>query len=170
MRPARRTPPRGCFEFNGCRIKARKLHASEKQSGVDARTRGHLPKLQGDFAHEPVIAPIKTHLTPELTSNYVFHNARAEPAVLGRREEARLRSNRQEAAQLRQRGLDSARWCPERFCRRSEKSEALSRRPFAVSDAECFADAAASRADPSAPTVKSRVASAAELVRSVTPS
>ena len=41
-------------------------------------------KRQVDFAREPLVAPIKTHLTPEL-ANYVFHDARAETAVRGRR-------------------------------------------------------------------------------------
>ena len=45
-----------------------------------------LCKRQDDFAREPSVAPIKTHLTPELARNYVFHNARAEPAVRGRRD------------------------------------------------------------------------------------
>ena len=45
-----------------------------------------LNKRQGDLAREPLVAPIKMHLTPELACNYVFHNARAEPAVRGRRD------------------------------------------------------------------------------------
>ena len=44
-----------------------------------------LCKPQSDFAGEPLVAPIKTHVTPEL-ANYVFHNARAEPAVRGWRD------------------------------------------------------------------------------------
>jgi hypothetical protein len=41
---------------------------------------------QRNFAGEPLVAPIKTHLPPELAFNYVFHNARAEPAVRRRRD------------------------------------------------------------------------------------
>ena len=40
-------------------------------------------KRQGDFTPEPMVTPVKTHLTLELACNYVFHNARAEPAVRG---------------------------------------------------------------------------------------
>jgi hypothetical protein len=36
-----------------------------------------LCKQQDDFAREPILAPIKTHLTPEL-ANPIFHNACAE--------------------------------------------------------------------------------------------
>src|SRR5258708_2536528 len=43
-----------------------------------------LCKRQDDFAREPLVAPIKTHLTPEL-ANHIFHNACAEPAVRRRR-------------------------------------------------------------------------------------
>ena len=42
-----------------------------------------LRKQQSNFAGEPRRAPIKTHLTPELTSNYVFYNAGAAPAMRG---------------------------------------------------------------------------------------
>ena len=42
-----------------------------------------LCKRQGNLAREPLIAPIKTHLTSELASNYFFHDARTEPAVRG---------------------------------------------------------------------------------------
>ena len=45
-----------------------------------------LCKRQGDFAREPLVAPIKTHLSLELACDYVFHNAPAEPAVRGRRD------------------------------------------------------------------------------------
>jgi hypothetical protein len=45
-----------------------------------------LCKRQGDFTPEPLVAPVKTHLTLELACNYVFHNARAEPAARGRRD------------------------------------------------------------------------------------
>jgi hypothetical protein len=48
------------------------------------RTGGRpMQKRQGNLAREPLIAPIKTHLTPELASNYFFHDARTEPAVRG---------------------------------------------------------------------------------------
>jgi hypothetical protein len=40
-------------------------------------------KLQRNFAREPFVAPIKTHHTPELASNYVFYNAGAAPAMRG---------------------------------------------------------------------------------------
>jgi len=43
-----------------------------------------LCKRQDDFAREPLVAPIKTHLTPEL-GNHIFYNACAEPAVRRRR-------------------------------------------------------------------------------------
>jgi hypothetical protein len=43
----------------------------------------NLCKLQRNFAREPFVAPIKTHLTPELASNYVFYNAGAAPAMRG---------------------------------------------------------------------------------------
>ena len=39
-------------------------------------------KQQSDFAGEPLVAPIKMRLTPEL-ANYIFDNARAESAVRG---------------------------------------------------------------------------------------
>jgi hypothetical protein len=42
-----------------------------------------LRKQQSNFAGEPRRAPIKTHLTPELASNYVFYNAGAAPAMRG---------------------------------------------------------------------------------------
>jgi hypothetical protein len=45
-----------------------------------------LCRRQSDFAGEPLVAPIKMHLAPELACDYVFHNARAEPAVRGRRD------------------------------------------------------------------------------------
>jgi hypothetical protein len=48
-----------------------------------ARGGTRLCNQQGDFARQPVVAPIKTHLTPELACNCVFHNARAEAAVRG---------------------------------------------------------------------------------------
>lgn len=38
---------------------------------------------QGDFARKSMVAPVEMHLTPELTCNYVLHNARAEAAVRG---------------------------------------------------------------------------------------
>ena len=44
-----------------------------------------LRKQQRNFAGEPLSAPIKTHLTAELASDYIFHDARAEPAMRGRR-------------------------------------------------------------------------------------
>jgi hypothetical protein len=56
--------------------------------GQIATTRGpeaaRLCKRQVDFAREPLVAPIKTHLSPELACNYVFHNAPAESAARGR--------------------------------------------------------------------------------------
>jgi len=48
--------------------------------------RRRLRKLQDNFTREPFLAPIKPYLTPELACNYVFHNARAEPTILGRRD------------------------------------------------------------------------------------
>jgi hypothetical protein len=45
-----------------------------------------LSKRQRNFAGEPLVAPIKTHLTPELSSNYFFYDARAEPPVCGWRD------------------------------------------------------------------------------------
>ena len=42
-----------------------------------------LNKRQGDLAREPLVAPIKTHLTPEL-ANHIFHYARTKPAMRGR--------------------------------------------------------------------------------------
>jgi hypothetical protein len=47
-----------------------------------------LRSLQGqrNFTDEPLIAPIKTHLTAELVANYFSQNARAEPAVRRRRD------------------------------------------------------------------------------------
>ena len=50
-----------------------------------ARGGPSLCKRQGDFAREPLVAPIKMHLTPEL-ANHVFHYACAEPAMRGRRD------------------------------------------------------------------------------------
>jgi hypothetical protein len=43
-------------------------------------------KRQDDFARQPLVAPIKTHLSPELAGDYVFHDAPAESAVRGRRD------------------------------------------------------------------------------------
>jgi hypothetical protein len=44
-----------------------------------------LRKEQSNFAGEPLGVPIKTHLTAELAANHFFQNARAEPAMRGRR-------------------------------------------------------------------------------------
>jgi hypothetical protein len=52
-----------------------------------------LYKRQDDFARKPFVAPIKAHLTPELACNYVFHDARAEPAARGRRDGRPARFN-----------------------------------------------------------------------------
>jgi len=58
--------------------------------GQIAETRGpeaaRLCRRQDDFAREPQVAPIKTHLTFELACNYVFDSAGAESAVHGRRD------------------------------------------------------------------------------------
>jgi hypothetical protein len=43
-----------------------------------------LCKRQGDLAREPLVAPIKMHLTLEL-AYHIFRNACAEPAVRGGR-------------------------------------------------------------------------------------
>ena len=52
--------------------------------GAAARGGGGLCHHQGDLTRQPLVAPIKTHLTPELAFNHIFHSARAEPAVRGR--------------------------------------------------------------------------------------
>src|SRR3984893_6716281 len=57
-----------------------------RTSAVAPHVAAGLGKPQGDFAGEPLVAPIKTHLTPELACDYVFHNARAEAAVRGWRD------------------------------------------------------------------------------------
>ena len=61
--------------------------AVRSRSAVSSSTprRRGLHERQDDFAREPLVAPIKSHLTPEL-ANYVFHDARAETAVRGRRD------------------------------------------------------------------------------------
>ena len=48
---------------------------------------GVLRKSQTNFAGQPLVAPIKTHLAPELAPNHFFHDARAEPSVRGRLDE-----------------------------------------------------------------------------------
>ena len=53
-----------------------------RRDDVDAN---RLDKREGNLARQPLVAPIKTYLTPEL-ANYVFHDARAEATVRGRRD------------------------------------------------------------------------------------
>jgi hypothetical protein len=48
---------------------------------------GVLRKSQTNFAGQPLVAPIKTNLAPELAPNHFFHDARAEPSVRGRLDE-----------------------------------------------------------------------------------
>lgn len=50
------------------------------------KRRDNFGKRQRDPAREPLVAPIKAHLSPELACNYVFHNAPTKSAVRGRRD------------------------------------------------------------------------------------
>lgn len=56
---------------------------SPRSSAVAPHAAAGLSKLQADFAGESLLSPIKMNLTCELARNYVFHNPRAEPTVLG---------------------------------------------------------------------------------------
>jgi hypothetical protein len=53
---------------------------------VSCRGGTWLCNRQCDLASEPLLAPVKTHLTSELASKYIFHNARAEAAARSRPE------------------------------------------------------------------------------------
>jgi hypothetical protein len=64
-----------------------------ERPSVASRFRQVLDKRQDDLAREPLVAPIKMHLTPELAYNDVFHNARAEPPTRGRRDSRPVRFN-----------------------------------------------------------------------------
>jgi hypothetical protein len=84
-------PARGCSRGICCLRRCRsQLCSATVRGGLQ---RGHeengpagLRKQQSNFAGEPWRAPIKTHLTPELASNYVFYNAGAAPAMRGGRD------------------------------------------------------------------------------------
>jgi hypothetical protein len=79
--------PKGCAENESVRPNQRGVGEYTTVPGALGSSIGRAPcglsKRQRNFANEPLVAPIKTHLTPELSSNYFFYDARAEPPVCG---------------------------------------------------------------------------------------